>query len=449
MSVAAVSPAALEKIVTQVPLRHLGEVTEISSAVQFIVEVTAQLQQGSNALGVMLGNGWAVLPKQYGPPLATPYASPALLLQLQVELEGGQQLTLVSDASWRAARGALTSNGIFDGETYDARLETPGWDLPGFNDSTWPAAPATKGSGGARSAQMIPPIRMGDTLVPLKMTNPQPGVYVYDLGQNLSGWAQLRVRGPRGVSVSRRFAELLYDDGMINRESLGAAKARDTYILRGDGVETWEPRFTYHGFRYVELTGYPGTPSLDTLRGRLVHTAVEPTGSFASSNPTRNAIQQIIRWSQRTNLHSVPTDCNQRAERNGWLGDAQVTAEEAMLNFDMAAFYTNFIRDLRDDQGPDGAVTDTVPFKYGRRPADPAWGADYPLLCWQMCEQYGDRRVLEENYDGLRKYVEFLRAKAPDNVLRYSYYGDWLATEKTPGELVSDAYYYYAEAIHW
>jgi alpha-L-rhamnosidase len=240
-----------------------------------------------------------------------------------------------------------------------------------------------------------------------------------------------------------RFAELLYPDGMINRETIRRAKARDTYTLRGEGVETYEPRFTYHGFRYVELTGFPVTPSLDTLRGRLVHTAVEPTGNFAAANPLLNGIQKIIRWGQRSNLHSIPTDCAQRDERMGWLGDAQVTAEEAMLNFHMAAFYTNFIRDIRDVQGPDGSLTDTVPHKYGRRPADPAWGTAYPLICWYMYEQYGDRRILEENYDGLKKYVEFLRSKAPEDVLRYSYYGDWVAVESTPGELVSDAYYYH------
>jgi len=406
-------------------------------------DITSQLQQGANAVGVMLGNGWAVPPKQYGPPIVTPYASPALLLQLQVELEGGKQLTMVSDTSWKTARGPITSDSIYDGETYDARLETPGWNLPGFNDSTWQAAQVTRGPGGVLSAQMMPPIRVIDTLVPVKMTNPRPGIFVYDMGQNFSGWAQLRANGPRGTAVTLRFAELLYGDGMINRETIRRAQARDTYILRGDGVETWEPRFTYHGFRYVELTGYPGTPSLDALRGRLVHSAVEPTGSFAASNPTLNAIQKIIRWGQRTNLHSVPTDCDQRDERMGWLGDAHVTAEEAMLNFDMAAFYTNFIRDIRDVQGPDGSVTDTVPHKYGSRPADPAWGTAYPLICWYMYEQYGDRRILEENYDGLKKYVEFLRSKAPDNVLRYFYYGDWVAIEHTPGELVSDAYYYY------
>jgi len=406
-------------------------------------DVTAQLRQGANAIGVMLGNGWAVMDKRFGPPIVTPYTSPALLLQIEIELEGGKRLSLASDSSWKTASGAVVSNSIYDGETYDARLEIPGWDEPGFSDAAWPSAQAMKSSGGALSAQMMPPIRVIDTLVPVKMTNPQPGVYVYDLGQNISGWAQLKVHGPRGAAVRLRFAELAYDSGMINRENIRRARAEDTYILRGGEAETWEPRFTYHGFRYIEVTGYPGTPSLDSIRGRLVHTAVEPAGSFVSSNPTLNAIQKIIRWGQRTNLHSVQTDCDQRDERMGWMGDLQATGEEAILNFDMAAFYTNTMRNIRDIQGDDGTVTDTVPHKYGSRPADPAWGTAFPQLAWYMYEQYGDRRILEENYEGIKKYVEFLGSRAPDHILRYSYYGDWVAIQRTPGEFVSALYYYY------
>jgi alpha-L-rhamnosidase len=406
-------------------------------------DVTSLLKPGKNVVGVMLGNGWAVPPKRYGPPIVTNYSSPALLLQLNVELEGGKQISVVSDTIWKAERGPITDNSIYDGETYDARLETPGWDLPGFDDSSWAAAQEAKSPGGVLSAQMMPPIRVVDTIVPKSLSNPQPGVYVYDMGQNFTGWARLRVRGPRGTKVTMRFAELVYDNGMINRETIRRAKAQDTYILRGEGLEVYEPRFTYHGFRYVELTGFPGTPSLDSVRGRLVHSAVEPTGSFAAAKPILNDIQRIIRWGQRTNLHSVPTDCPQRDERMGWMGDAQVTAEEAMLNFDMAAFYTNFVRDIHDVQGEDGTITDTVPHKYGSRPADPAWGTAYPLICWYMYQQYGDRRILEENYDGLKKYVEFLRSRAQDNILHYSYYGDWVAVEQTPGELVSDSYYFY------
>lgn len=392
-------------------------------------DVTPYLRRGANAVGVILGKGW--------------YGSTALLLQMEIELAGGKRVSIASTPSWRAQNGPITSDSIFDGEVYDTRLETPGWDQPGFNDAPWSAAQTVKAPGGVLSAQMMPPIRVVDTLVPLAMSQPRPGVYVYDMGQNFSGWARLRVSGPRGTTVTMRFAELVYDNGMINRETIRKAKARDIYILRGEGAEIYEPRFTYHGFRYVELTGYPGTPSLDTLRGRVVHTAVEPTGSFSASKQILNQIQRIILWGQRTNLHSVPTDCSQRDERMGWMGDAHVTAEEAMLNFDMAAFYTNFIRDIRDVQGPDGTVTDTVPHKYGRRPADPAWGTAYPLICWYVYEQNGDRRVLEENYEGLKRYVEFLRSRAANHILSYSYYGDWVAVEKTPGRFVSAAYYYY------
>ncbi len=392
-------------------------------------DVTRAMRHGSNAVGVMLGQGW--------------YTSRALLFQLNIELAGGKQISVTSSPSWKAKDGPITSDSVYNGETYDARIETPGWDEPGFDDASWMAAQAMDGPKGIVSAQMMPPIRVVDTLVPVSMTNPEPGVYVYDMGQNISGWVRLRVQGPRGAAVSMRFAELVYENGMINRENIRGAKSRDIYTLRGGGeTEVYEPRFTYHGFRYVEVRGFPGAPSLDSVRGRVAHTSVGTVGSFVASKQILNQIQKLIGWSHLTNLFGIPTDCDQRDERQGWMGDAQVTAEEAMMNFDMAAFYTNFIRDIHDIQSPEGMVSDTVPHRYGSAPADPAWGTAYPLLCWYMWQQYGDRRILEENYDGLKKYVEYLRTRATDNVLSYSYYGDWVAVEKTPGEFVSDAYYY-------
>jgi len=251
------------------------------------------------------------------------------------------------------------------------------------------------------------------------------------------------VQGPRGTDVRLRFAELLYDNGLLNTENLRSARAEDHYILKGEGEETWEPRFTYHGFRYVEVTNFPGTPKLDTLRGRVVHSAVKPVGSFSASKDILNGLQRIITWGQKTNLHSIPTDCDQRDERMGWMGDAQGTAEEAIMNFDMAAFYTNFVRDIRDIQDDKGRLSDTVPHIWGGENADPAWATAYPLICWYMYQYYGDTRVLEEHYDGLRKYVEFLRSKAEGGLVKFSSYGDWVAVEKCPGAIVSSFYYYY------
>jgi alpha-L-rhamnosidase len=182
---------------------------------------------------------------------------------------------------------------------------------------------------------------------------------------------------------------------------------------------------------------------METIRGKVVHSAVKQYGNFSCSNPLLNQLQRLIIWGQKTNLHSIPTDCSQRDERMGWLGDAHLTAEEAMMNFDMGAFYTKFIRDIQDVQDKEGTITDTVPHIWGQRPADPAWGTAYPLLCWYMYVQYGDRRILEDHYQGVKEYVEFLRSKSENDLLEYSYYGDWVAIEKTPGDLVSSFYYYY------
>lgn len=394
-------------------------------------DATPYVTAGDNAVGVLLGQGW--------------YGARALLLQMNIELEGGARVEVVSDATWKAHPGPIVSDSIYDGEIYDARLETPGWDRPGFDDAAWKPAALADLPKGVLSAQMMPPIRVVDTIVPLRITNPRPGMWVYDMGQNFSGWVRLKVRGPRGAAVKLRHAELLYDDGTINVENLRRARATDVYILRGDGeTEIYEPRFTYHGFRYVELTGYPGTPPPDAVRGRVVHTDVRPIGGFSCSNDVINRVQRLIYWGTKTNLHSVPTDCNQRDERMGWMADAHLYAETAMLNFDVPAFYSNFLRNIRDIQGEDGTVTDTVPHRWGQRPADPAWGSAYPLIAWYMYEYYADRRILEEHYTGMKAWADFLHSKAEDGIVTYSYYGDWVPVRKTPGSLVSTFYYYWS-----
>ncbi len=392
-------------------------------------EVTENLHQGKNTVCAVLGTGW--------------YKSRAFFLQLHIETEKGDEMVIISDNSWNSKSGPIVSDSIYDGETYDARLETPGWDQSGYDDSGWEDASLAKSPKGLLHSQMMPSIQVVDTIIPHEVTNPEPGVFVFDMGQNFSGWAQLRVKGKTGIKVRMRFAELLYPNGHINQENLRKAKAEDIYILKGGKEEVYEPRFTYHGFRYVELTGYPGVPTLDSLRGRVVHTAVKQTGNFSSSNSLLNQMQQNFLWAYKTNLHSIPTDCSQRDERMGWLGDAHLTAEGGIMNFDMAAFYTKFINDISDVQDRKGTLTDTVPHIWGGRPADPAWGTAYPLLCWFMYKFYGDKRILENHFEGLKKYVNSLTAMAKKDILSFSRYGDWIAIDKTPGSLVSSFYYFY------
>ena len=405
-------------------------------------DLTSVLKQGENVVAVMLAGGWAT---QEVDGSQVYYKQPAVVVQMNAEAEGGRTVSVVSDATWKAVAGPVVESSVYGGEVYDAREETPGWDQSGFDESTWRAAQVVEGSAGARSSEMMPAIQAVDEIVPVRMNSPKPGVYVFDMGQNMSGWARLSVEGPAGTKVQMRYSELLYDNGMINRENIRGAKSRDIYILRGDGEESYEARFTYHGFRYVEVTGFPGTPSLDSIRGRLVHTAVKTIGSFAASTPVLNDIQRIIRWSQLTNLMGVPTDCDQRDERWGWMGDAQASAEEAMMNFDMAAFYANFIRDIGDAQRDDGAVPGTVPVKYVSDETDLGWQTAYPLLVKYMWEEYGDRRIIEQQEAGLKKYIEFLRRNAKNDVFatKLGHEGDWVELAHTPHDYISDFWYLY------
>ncbi|HTS75226.1 MAG TPA: family 78 glycoside hydrolase catalytic domain [Bryobacteraceae bacterium] len=397
-------------------------------------DVTGMLNAGPNAVSVMLGEGW--------------FRSRAAIVQIEVEMAGGGRVTIASDATWKSAAGPILSDSIYNGETYDARKETPGWDRAGFNDAGWEPASLDDAPTGVLSSEMMPPIRVTGSIMPVKITSPKPGMWVFDFGQNFSGWVRLKVRGPAGDRVKLRHAEVLYDDGNLNVENLRGARATDVYILKGSGEELYEPRFTYHGFRYVELSGFPGTPEQDTLLARVVHSDVQPIGGFSASKTILNQIQHNILWGIESNLESIPTDCNQRDERMGWMADAHLYSETAMLNFDMAAFYNNFLRDIRDSQSDDGSVPDTVPrARFARGPADPAWGSAFPLIAWYMYERYGDRRALEENFDGIRRWTDFLTTRAHDGTVDFFKYGDWVPITRTPGPLVSTFYYYVSADI--
>ncbi len=267
------------------------------------------------------------------------------------------------------------------------------------------------------------------------------------------------MQGERGTRVSLRFAETLHPDGTINQENLRFARAEDTYILKGQGEESWEPRFTYHGFRYIQVEGYPGRPAAGSLVGRVVRSGVESSGAFACSNPLFNRIHQMVRWTEGSNLHSVPTDCPQRDERMGWLNDMAARSEEAIYNFGLARLLAKWTADIGDEQDPQtGAITDTAPFRWGRRPADPV-SVCYLLIPWLLYVHYGDTHTMADRYDGMKRWVEYLAAQAEDDIVPYSYYGDWAppvqmgvagsqgssaVSKDTPGALISTACYAYS-----
>ncbi len=398
------------------------------------------LVRDQNVVGVILGNGRHT--RSYG------YDAPKLTCRIEVEYESGERDVLFSDESWRTSGGPLQENGIYFGERTDARILIDGWDQPGFDDRTWEkAAPAV---GYPLVSQMMPPVRVTETLAPRSVRRTADGASIFDFGQNFSGWTRLHVEGPMGVEVRLRHAELLNEDGTLNLGPNENAEATDVYILRGGGPEVYEPKFTYHGFRYVEMSGYPGEPGPDAIEGLFVHSDVERTGEFHSSNALIDRIHRNVVWGQLSNLMSIPTDCPQRDERHGWLGDAHLSAEEAAFNFDMAAFYTKFLDDIRLAQKEDGSLPDVVPPYLPRLyPADPAWSSAYATLVELLWDHYGDRRVVAAHYASLRKYVDFLGRSADRNIIRsLGKYGDWcppggIVPKKTPLDLTSTWYYYH------
>lgn len=374
------------------------------------------LLKSRTAVGIILENGRHI--RNYG------HNVPKAACRIEVEYTSGAREIVQTDGSWKASHGPILENGIYCGERYDARLEAAGWSEPGFDDASWEKASFLQGP--PLSSQMMPPIRVCETIDPVKVTSPKPGVHVFDFGQNFTGWARLSVRGPRGTEVRLRHAELLNEDGTLNTLPNENADSEDVYVLKGGDVETYEPRFTYHGFRYIELIGFPGKPGVDALQGRFVHSDVPRTGSFRSSNDLINRVHRNILWGQLSNLMSIPTDCPQRDERHGWLGDAHLSAEEAILNFDMAAFYTKYLEDIRLAQKEDGSLPDVVPAYLPKLyPADPAWSSAYAILVWLMYRYYGDTRVIERHYLPLKRYVEFLGRNAEDHIIRkLGKYGD-------------------------
>ena len=428
-------------------------------------DVSGHLRAGRNAVGVMLGNGWYAAEADVPPSPShrKPYGErPRLLLQLEVEPVEGEPERLVSGTGWKASAGPVRYNDYSHGESYDARREQAGWDTPGYDDSGWSAAQEVAAPSGKLRAQPLAASEVVETRAAQRVLRPRAGVAVYDFGQNFSGWSRLRVQGERGARVVLKHGARVYEDGSLDARSnlydlhcTHVARQRDSYTLKGRGVEEWEPRFTLHGFRYVEVSGLPGTPQAEQVEGRVVRNAVERVGSFRCSNELLNRIHEAAVWTFASSLQGFPQDAADRSERVGWLGDP--IPEDYMYNFDTAQFWTKWSDDLGDSQRPDGKLPVISPLHWrGSTFAPygdcPVWWSHYALIPWSVYWFYDDERVLARHAVGIGKLVDYLSSRAQGHIVEFGL-GDHMEPQPdgttsssprhTPPALTSTAYYHF------
>ncbi len=432
--------------------------TEYPKTVFYVThDVTEQVKRGKNCLGVWLGNGRYFAPRSGSPTTTRTYGYPKLLLQLALEFTDGTKTNIVSDESWRlTTNGPIQANNEYDGEDYDARLELPGWGKAGFDDAAWQAAKPVAAPGGHLAAQMMEPIRVMETVRPISVQEVKPGTFIFDMGQNMVGWCRIEVKGPRGAQVTLRHSETLKPDGSLYLDNIRGARVTDNYTLKGEGTETYEPRFTYHGFRYVEVTGWPGKPSLNSIEGLVVHDAVPKTGDFACSNELLNRIYRNVYWGVRGNYRSIPTDCPQRDERQGWLGDRSAECRGENYLFNIAPLYAKWLQDMADAQKDSGSVPDVCPSYWPIYSDNVTWPSSTVIVPGMLYEQAGDRRTIETHYPSMKKWITFMSGFITNNLMPRDTYGDWCVppedprlihsqdpARKTKGEILGTTYFYH------
>jgi alpha-L-rhamnosidase len=414
--------------------------------------VTAMLRPGDNTLGAILGDGWYSGTLLFNNERNHYGTHPRLLARLDIELRDGRKLIVTTGRGWEVRYGPVLSSDIYHGESYDARRELGDWCLPGAPLTGWRAADLFPNYRGRLVPKVNEAVRVTESLKPRRITEPQPRAYVFDFGQNLAGFCRLKVRARRGQKITLKFAEMLNADGTVYRDNLRLARATDTYICRGGGQEEWTPRFTFHGFRYVEVTGLDRKPSADLLTALVLHTDMAATGKFHCSNPLLNRLDRNIRWGLRSNFLDVPTDCPQRDERLGWTGDAQVFVGTAAFHYHVRDFFRKWLQDLRDGQRSDGAYPDVAPDLPGKRnplgSGNAAW-ADAGVICpWKIYQHYGDQQILAENYGAMKRWISYQERTSKNLVRPRTRYGDWLAIDAVtpdnapvPCDLVGTAYF--------
>ncbi len=403
-------------------------------------DVTDLLKPGAgNAIGAILAEGWYA--GNVGSRGQNIYGSQLRLkAQIHIVYGNGDEQVVSTDETWKASDGPIREADMQDGETYDARLEMTGWSESGFNDASWKNVVSTDGVKALIQAYPGIPVRKTREVTPISVTEPKPGVFIYDLGQNFAGCARLKASGNAGTKIVLRFGEMLDSDGLLYTTNLRGARVIDTYILKGGAEEIWEPDFTYHGFRYVEITGYPGKPGMDAITGVVMQSGLAETSTFATSMPLLNRLYSNIVWGQRSNYFEVPTDCPQRDERLGWMGDAQVFVRTASYNMDIAPFFTKWMVDVEDGQRADGAFTDVAPAVLTG--VSSAW-ADAGVICpWTIYNVYGDKRIVEKHYKSMERWIDFQKQRSGNNLSFIGGYGDWLnVNQPTDKGLISTAYY--------
>ena len=441
--------------------RLAPEITVASDHVLYqCYDATDLVHAGPNALGALIGDGWYASAFSWNNERYALAGSPRrFLAQLVLDYTDGERDIVVTDTTWQLAESMIRAAEIYNGETYDARLERPGWDRANYPASGWHAATLGARPRERLVAQVDPPIRVTQMMAVRTITEPRPGVYVCDFGQNFAGWCRLHVKGPAGTQVRLRHAEILHPDGMIDTSNLRAAKATDHYTLRGDPHgEIYEPHFTYHGFRYVEITGFPGVPTRESLDGVVARTDVAETGALELEQPIAQQIWHNALWSQRSNFFGVPTDCPQRDERMGWMGDIQVFLDAAAFNMDVDAFIRRFLGEVRAGQTPDGAfpIVTPQPLSFPEL-VTAGWSDAGVILPWTLHRRYGDTSVIAENWPSMQRWVDYVAEANPDFIWRNRRgldLGDWLsvistnpdvapnpAEATTPKTLVATAYW--------
>ena len=423
------------------------------------LDVTSYIREGKNAIGVMLGNGRFFAMRQHNKPYKVKsFGFPKVLMNLHIVYTDGTIANIDTDDSWKGtADGPIRASNEYDGEEYDAGKEMPGWNEPGFDTAKWIKAEFVQEPGGTYEAQMNESIKVMNTLKPVAVTKISGGRYIVDMGQNIVGWLQLRVKGKKGQQLRLRFAESLQQNGELFTANLRDAKNTDLYTLKGSGTENWEPVFAYRGFRYVEVSGYTYAPSINDFTGKMVYDNIKTAGTFVSSDTLLNRIYKNAWWGIAGNYKGIPLDCPQRNERMPWLGDRGTVAHGENFLFDNGRLYAKWLQDIRYSQKADGAIPDVAPAFWRYYSDNMTWPGTMLLIAEMLYKQTGDETAIRDNYPAMKKWLGYMQARyMKDFILTKDSYGDWCmppvtieagrgksADKKYPSELISTAYYYH------